>query len=155
MDGARARAQECALHSKVHPKEDTVKISPHSLATAGALALALAATLGAATMAHAQASAAPAAPIPLKDFFSNPERAYFRLSDDGKTLGFMQPVVQPDGKRRMNVFVQPLKGSEPAGEPRKLTDETARDIGMYYWKGNGTILYEKDFGGDENTHVVA
>src|SRR5204863_2281515 len=38
---------------------------------------------------------------------------------------------------------------------RLLTHETARDIGTYYWKGSGTILYEKDFGGDENTHVVA
>jgi len=77
------------------------------------------------------------------------------LSDDGKTLGFMQPVAQADGTRRLNVFVQPLKGSAPVGEPRKLTSETARDIGTYYWKGSDTILYEKDFGGDENTHVVA
>ncbi|EWM43163.1 putative peptidase domain protein [Bordetella holmesii 41130] len=29
---------------------------------------------------------------PLKDFFRNPEKGFFRLADDGKTLGFMQPV---------------------------------------------------------------
>ena len=29
---------------------------------------------------------------PIRDFFSNPEQGYFRLSDDGSTLGFMQPV---------------------------------------------------------------
>ena len=93
--------------------------------------------------------------FPVKDFFSNPERAYFRLSEDGRTLGFMQPVVAPDGGRRLNVFVQPLQGSRLVGEPRQLTRETARDINLYYWKGSHTILYDKDFGGDENFHVVA
>ena len=28
-------------------------------------------------------------------------------------------------------FVQPLKGSQPIGEPRRLTAETARDISIY------------------------
>jgi hypothetical protein len=93
--------------------------------------------------------------FPLRDFFSNPERAYFRLSDDGRTLGFMQPVAVDGGKRRLNVFVQALEGSRPVGDTRKLTSETARDISIYYWKGSDTILYEKDFGGDENFHVVA
>ena len=93
--------------------------------------------------------------FPAKDFFANPERAYFRLSEDGRTLGFMQPVATADGGRRMNVFVQPLQGSRLVGEPRVLTKETARDINLYYWKGNNTILYDKDFGGDENFHVVA
>ena len=112
------------------------------------LALALLAACG---------SAFAAAPreIPLHDFFSHPERAYFRLSDDGKTLGFMQPVATSGGERRLNVFVQKLDAGKPSGEPRKLTDETARDVNVYYWKGSGTILYEKDFGGDENSHVVA
>jgi dipeptidyl aminopeptidase/acylaminoacyl peptidase len=93
--------------------------------------------------------------FPIRDFFSNPEKAYFRLSEDGKTLGFMQPVEIDGNPRRLNVFVQALDGSKPVGEPRRLTGETARDIGIYYWKGSNTILYEKDFGGDENTHVVA
>src|SRR5260221_2767249 len=93
--------------------------------------------------------------FPLLDFFANPERAYLRLSDDGRTLGFMQPVAIDGAQRRMNVYVQALEGSTPVGEPRKLTSETARDISIYYWKGSDTILYEKDFGGDENFHVVA
>ncbi len=98
---------------------------------------------------------------PVRDFFSNPEKGYFRLSDDGRTLGFMQPVSVGgvdgvDGApRRMNVFVQPLKGSLPVGEPRRLTAETARDIANYSWKGSDRILYTKDFGGDENFHVVS
>jgi dipeptidyl aminopeptidase/acylaminoacyl peptidase len=122
-----------------------------SLTSLAAVALGAALLGGAPLAAHS----APPPQLPLKDFFHHPERAYFRLSDDGKTLGFMQPVPQADGTRRLNVFVQPLKGSAPGGEPRKLTSETARDIGTYYWKGSDTILYEKDFGGDENTHVVA
>jgi dipeptidyl aminopeptidase/acylaminoacyl peptidase len=117
----------------------------------------LAAALLAACMAAPALAKSEAVPpqFPIRDFFSNPERAYFRLSEDGKTLGFMEPVDVGGGKRRLNVFVQPLDGSTPVGEPRKLTNETARDIAIYYWKGSGTILYEKDFGGDENTHVVA
>jgi dipeptidyl aminopeptidase/acylaminoacyl peptidase len=94
--------------------------------------------------------------FPVRDFFANPERAYFRLSDDGKTLGFMQPVAEAAGQqRRLNVFVQPLDGSKPVGDPRQLTHETARDVNIYYWKGSDRILFTKDFGGDENFHVVA
>jgi dipeptidyl aminopeptidase/acylaminoacyl peptidase len=107
----------------------------------------------------AQSSVAPlAAPpeLPLKDFFRNPERAYFRLSEDGRWLGTMQPAPgQAGAVPRRNVFVQRLQGGQPQGTPRQLTFETARDISAYRWKGNGTILYEKDFGGDENFHVVA
>ena len=92
---------------------------------------------------------------PVRDFFSNPEKAYFRLSADGRTLGFMQPVSVDGAPRRLNVFVQPLKGSQPIGEPRRLTAETARDISIYSWKGSDRILYVKDFGGDENFHLVS
>ncbi len=102
-----------------------------------------------------QTTAAIPAQFPLRDFFAHPERAYFRLSEDGRTLGFMEPVSIDGAKRRLNVYVQPLDGARPVGEPRRLTAESARDISIYYWKGSDTILYEKDFGGDENFHVVA
>jgi dipeptidyl aminopeptidase/acylaminoacyl peptidase len=116
--------------------------------TAGALA-------SASLIAQAQ-SPAPAATsaVPrqydLRDFFRNPERAYFRLSPDGKWLSYMQPW-----ENRLNVYVQPLQDGKPVGEPRRLTSETARDISIYYWKGPDRILYVKDFGGDENFHVVS
>jgi dipeptidyl aminopeptidase/acylaminoacyl peptidase len=113
------------------------------------------ALLGAVALLPALAQTARPPQFPLRDFFSNPEQAFFRLSEDGRTLGFMQPVAIDGGERRLNVFVQPLAGSRPAGTPRRLTGETARDISNYHWKGSGTILYEKDFGGDENFHVVA
>src|SRR5256886_12702585 len=92
------------------------------------------------------ASAADEAPISVRDFFGNPERGYFRISPDGKTLAFMQPY-----ERRMNIYVQPLAG----GEPVRLTSETARDIADHFWKGPDRLVYVKDFGGDENFHVVA
>ena len=104
-------------------------------------------TLAAAAAALAASVALADTPpqFPIRDFFANPERAYFRLSEDGKTLGFMQPVSENAGQRRLNVFVQKLEGSKPVGEPRQLTHETARDINIYYWKGSDRILYTKDF----------
>ncbi len=117
-----------------------------------------------AVVALAAVAAAPAAlaqdtPIPpqfpIRAFFSNAEQAYFRLSADGRTLGFMQPVAEGSGNRRLNIFVQPLEGSKPVGAPRKLTSETERDINLYWWKGSDRILYVKDFGGDENFHVLS
>ena len=99
------------------------------------------------------ALAADVPPVyPLKDFFRNSPKAYFRLADDGKTLSFMQPTGEA---QRRNIFVQALVDGQPKGEARQLTNETARDIGNYFWKGNRTMLYQKDFGGDENFHVVA
>ncbi len=92
---------------------------------------------------------------PLTDFFRNPDRGFFRLSDDGNWLSYMEPVSFDDSPARMNIFVQALDGSDPVGEPRCLTRETERDIAEYYWKGSNTLLYAKDFGGDENFHVVA
>lgn len=110
-----------------------------------------------ATPMAADTAAAPVPPqIPLRDFFRNIDRGYFRVSGDGRTLGFMQPALGDDGKtKRLNIFVQPLDGSRPVGEPRQLTRESARDISNYFWKGGDTLLYTKDFGGDENFHVVA
>lgn len=89
----------------------------------------------------------------VRDFFSKPERSFFRLSDDGKTLGFMQPH-----ERRQNLFTirLPADGKTPDfSKAKRLTSETERDITGFFWKGNDTILYVKDFGGDENYHLLA
>lgn len=91
---------------------------------------------------------------PITDFFRNPARGFFRISDDGAMLGFMEPVTISDRAPRMNVFVQDLDGSTPVGAPRQLTHETERDISQYFWKGADTIIYEKDFKGDENFHIL-
>ncbi len=92
---------------------------------------------------------------PVQDFFRNPERGFFRLSDDGAMLGFMQPAGINGQVARMNVFVQALQGSTPVGQPRRLTQESERDISQYFWKGSNTVIYEKDLNGDENFHVLA
>ena len=96
----------------------------------------------AAPVAHAQA----ADTIPMRDFFRNPERAYFRISGDGRTLSFMQPW-----ERRMNIFVQRVGGT---GEPVRITAEKDRDIRDYFWKGPDRVVFLQDIGGDENDHVV-
>jgi dipeptidyl aminopeptidase/acylaminoacyl peptidase len=117
-------------------------------------ALSLAQTTPAATATSTQQ--ASTAPIPLRDFFRSPERAYYRLSTSGQWMSFMQPAVGDGGTaKRMNLFVQAFDGKQLVGEPRQLTRESARDIGGYFWKGDNTLLYVKDFGGDENFHVVA
>ena len=61
--------------------------------SAARLALALAVAAPVAALAQTPA-AAPAVPptYPVKDFFRNSPKASFRLSDDGRTLGFMQPA---------------------------------------------------------------
>jgi len=74
---------------------------------------------GALLLGVAQAAVAqPADQIPMRDFFRNPDRAFYRISGDGKTLSFMQPW-----ERRMNIFVQPV-GS--AREPVRITGEKDR-----------------------------
>ena len=84
-------------------------------------------------------------PIPVRDFFRNPERSGFALSQNGKFLSWLEPY-----RNRLNVYVRPLAG----GRARRVTAETARDLGDYFWKGD-RIVYAKDLGGDENFHLVS
>ncbi len=99
------------------------------------------------------ASTAPAsgrAPlIPLRDFFRNPEKTAFAISDDGKWVSYLAPY-----KNRLNLFVRSAT-SAPDAPATQLTQETARDIAGAFWKGNDTLVYVKDFGGDENFHLVS
>lgn len=89
--------------------------------------------------------------IPLEDFFRNPEQGRFDVSPDGRLLSMMKPW-----KDRMNVFIRHLSDDRlPVGAPRQLTFVTDRDISGYSWKGNHTILYSRDFNGDENFHVFS
>ncbi|MCY7388846.1 MAG: S9 family peptidase [Burkholderiales bacterium] len=114
----------------------------HQGALAGAIAVGLiSGMVGYAPPATAQA----AKQIPMRDFFKNPQEAGHQISPDGKYLSWLAPY-----ERRLNVFVKPIGG----GEAKRVTSETARDIGGYFWKGD-RILYVKDFGGDENFHVVS
>lgn len=143
-------------HRLPRPAPRRLRGASNLLALVG-LCCAVAASAVFAQPAPAVATAAP--PVkqyPLRDFFRNPEKGYFRLSEGGTMLGFMQPwSADAKAPKRMNIYVQQLDGSKPVGEPRRVTAEAARDIANYFWKGDDTLLYVKDFGGDENFHVVA
>ncbi|MCA0176702.1 MAG: S9 family peptidase [Proteobacteria bacterium] len=94
--------------------------------------------------------------LPLRDFFANPPQSNFQLSGDGRWLSWMEPAPAAAGATpRLNVFVQALDGARRQGQPRQLSFESARDVDGYFWKGGDTLLYAKDFGGDENYHVIA
>ena len=109
-----------------------------------------------ATMSAADAQTTPSVSGPpktydVRDFFRKPERSFFRLAPDGKHLAYLAK-----GNGRQNVFVQDLDASgAPTGQATALTSESARDVSSFFWKGNGHIVYVKDFGGDENFHVLS
>ena len=84
--------------------------------------------------------------IPLRDFFKNPDQAAHALSPDGQYLAWLAPW-----ESRRNIYVRPLAG----GPATRVTAETARDIAGFGWKGSNRLIYGKDFGGDENFHIVS
>ena len=84
--------------------------------------------------------------IPLRDFFKNPDQAGHALSPDGQYLAWLAPW-----QSRRNIYVRPLAG----GPATRVTAETARDIAGFGWKGSNRLIYAKDFGGDENFHIVS
>lgn len=77
----------------------------------------------------------------VEDFFRNPEQSAFSISPDGKHLAYFSPY-----ERRKNIFVQNID----SGEKKRITSETVRDIGGFFWANPERILYVKDEGGDEN-----
>ena len=91
----------------------------------------------------------PSNRIPLRDFFRNPEKTSYRISPDGRFVSHTEPY-----ERRMNVFVEP-RGAIGKGKAVRVTSETTRDITTYGWKNNDTLIYIRDFDGDENHHLFA
>ncbi len=87
----------------------------------------------------------PARRIPMRDFFRNPQETQHRVSPDGAYISYLAPYTS-----RLNVFVKRLDG----GSTTRVTSEIGRDIYGYVWKGD-RILYVRDFGGDENVHLVS
>ena len=78
----------------------TTKMNKRSFALLGVAAAATLALTGNPVLAQAAAGsqADAAAPIPLRDFFRSPDRAYYRLSASGQWMSFMQPALGEDGK---------------------------------------------------------
>ncbi len=98
------------------------------------------------TATMAQAGAGEPAPIPLRDFFRNPDITGFQLSPSGDALAYIKPY-----ENRLNIFVRVRTGDEE----KRLTSVTDRDVTSFFWKGDGRILFLKDNGGDENFHLYA
>jgi dipeptidyl aminopeptidase/acylaminoacyl peptidase len=83
--------------------------------------------------------------IAMKDFFKNPEKAGFRISPDGQYVSYRAPW-----KNRMNIFVKKIGDTAST----QVTQDTVRDIGGYFWKGD-RIVYSRDINGDENFIVFS
>jgi dipeptidyl aminopeptidase/acylaminoacyl peptidase len=102
--------------------------------------------LGLASPLAAQSAVPPI--IPVEHFFDNPEIASGSLSPDGTRLAFLRAW-----QGKLNVFVRPL---QRPGEERRVTSDSVRPIGQYFWSRDGRhILYLQDKGGNENFHVYA
>jgi dipeptidyl aminopeptidase/acylaminoacyl peptidase len=84
--------------------------------------------------------------IPLKDFFKNPESASYQLSPDGKYLSYLAPH-----NRRMNIHVKNIETQVIT----RVTELEDRSVAGYMWVTNERLLYVRDFGGDENYHILA
>jgi dipeptidyl aminopeptidase/acylaminoacyl peptidase len=84
--------------------------------------------------------------LQLKDFFKDPEKSTYRISPNGEYVIFRAPH-----KGRLNIFVQKL------GDTTSLpvTHETERSVSSSFWESDNTIIFAKDFGGDENFHILS
>ena len=83
--------------------------------------------------------------ITVEDFFKNPEKFSWRISPDGQYASYLSPH-----NGHTNVFVQKI--SDSVGIP--VTNDTARNIFQYQWKGDH-IIYLQDVGGDENFQMFS
>lgn len=88
----------------------------------------------------------PAQPVAMEDFFKDPQTAGYRISPNGEWILYRAPH-----QGRMNVFVQKL--SDTTATP--ITAETERSIYNAEWESDDRIVYVKDSGGDENTHILS
>ena len=85
-------------------------------------------------------------PIAMEDFFKDPEKLGFRISPNGEMIIYRGPH-----RGRMNVFIQKL--GDTTAVP--ITHETERSIYDAFWESDDRILFTKDQGGDENTHILS
>ncbi len=78
-----------------------------------------------------------------EEFFKLPESTGYSITKDGKSLIYAAPW-----ENRLNIFKKDIA----TGEVKQITKLKERGIANYFVKGN-TILYLRDFGGDENYHI--
>jgi Tol biopolymer transport system component len=87
----------------------------------------------------------PAPLIDMKSFFKNGIKSSFRISPDGNYYSY-----RADYKGKMNIFVQKVNDTVAV----RVTNDTLRSIGNYFWKGN-RVIYQQDIGGDENFQIFS
>lgn len=84
--------------------------------------------------------------IPRRLLFGNPERAFPKLSPEGKQLAYLAP-----DNGVLNLWIAPV-ASPGAGKP--VTNDRRRGIRQYYWAFTSQhLLYLQDKAGDENWRV--
>ncbi len=79
----------------------------------------------------------------VEEFFQLPSSFGYQITKDGKYLIYGAPW-----ENRINLF----KKNMETGEVTQLTKITERNLSDYFVKGN-TVLYMRDFGGNENFHI--
>jgi dipeptidyl aminopeptidase/acylaminoacyl peptidase len=80
-------------------------------------------------------------PIPVEDFFRNPEETDYKLSPDGKYYAYVGSYNGVD-----NLFLREAGSREAI----RLTEATDRDINRFFWGNNKYVMYLQDNDGDEN-----
>lgn len=96
-----------------------------------------------------QARAEPAALVPRRVFFDNPDCTNVRLSPDGQNVAYIAPLNGVN-----NLWVAPL--TEPAAA-RPVTRVTDRNIGSYYrWAHTSRhLVFFRERDGDENWRAAS
>lgn len=84
--------------------------------------------------------------LSLEAFFKNPVASSVTISPNGQWLASLQPTGG-----RMNAAIREINGKDW----KTITNVTDRDIANLFWKSDDTLLFIKDFGGDENFHVFS
>ena len=82
--------------------------------------------------------------IHLEEFFQN-RTSSIQLSPNGEYLAYLKPF-----QNRLNIHVRKV---DDAKTEKRITNQTARDIRDFAWKNNDTLLFTRDFSGDENFHI--
>ncbi|MCX2573326.1 S9 family peptidase [Pedobacter sandarakinus] len=70
--------------------------------------------------------------IPVDDFFKTQDKAYYRLSPDGKSLSYLK--LQD---KKLDLFVEDLA----SGKSVQLTRLTEKTISFYFWTSNNELIY--------------
>ena len=81
----------------------------------------------------------------MEDFFKKNEVATVRLSPNGKYLAYLKYHGE-----HYNIFTKRVDGK---GKETQITKETERDAGIFFWKGEETLVIFKYLKNEGVTHI--